>query len=109
MPIPGVGPLDGVSFQQTMQMQEYKYQEHIKKLELKWSNMKEELEKMTKGIESYSMIDSEKLKNHQLPLARVKKIMKSDEDVKVKTLEQIVDDKRRSARSFRQSLRNVYF
>lgn len=27
--------------------------------------------------------DPEKFKNHQLPLARVKKIMKSDEDVRV--------------------------
>ena len=45
----GVGPLDGVSLQQTAQMQEYKYQEHIKKLDDKWMRMKEELEKMTKG------------------------------------------------------------
>ncbi len=73
--IPGVGPIDGVSYQQTMQMQEYKYTEHLKKLDEKWARMKEELEKTPK--------DSDKLKNHMLPLARVKKIMKSDEDVKV--------------------------
>lgn len=30
--------------------------------------------------------DQERFKNHQLPLARVKKIMKSDEDVRVKII-----------------------
>lgn len=56
-------------------MAEYKYKEHMKKLEEKWAKMKDELEKMSK--------DSDAFKNHQLPLARVKKIMKSDEDVKM--------------------------
>jgi len=48
------GVTDSVSYQQTMQMQEYKYAEHLKKLDDKWMRMKEELEKMTKGtLSSY--------------------------------------------------------
>jgi len=47
--IPGSGPLDGVSVQQTLQMQEYKYSEHLKKLDDRWARMKDELEKMPKG------------------------------------------------------------
>ena len=67
-----------------MYVQEYKYKEHVKKLEDKWLGMKEELEKLSKGtFTSNCSTDSEKLREHQLPLARVKKIMKSDEDVKV--------------------------
>ena len=48
--IPGVGQVDGVSYQQAVQMQEYKYTEHLKKLDEKWARMKEELEKTPKGM-----------------------------------------------------------
>lgn len=37
--------------------------------------MKKEIDSMPKNIEPF--------KNHQLPLARIKKIMKSDEDVRM--------------------------
>eukprot|EP00826_Nyctotherus_ovalis_P006662 TRINITY_DN1159_c0_g2_i3.p2 TRINITY_DN1159_c0_g2~~TRINITY_DN1159_c0_g2_i3.p2 ORF type:complete len:206 (-),score=51.44 TRINITY_DN1159_c0_g2_i3:64-642(-) len=66
---------DGVSYQQTMQMQEYKYTEYMSKLNDKWTAMKNEFNAASK--------DSDIFKNHMLPLARVKKIMKSDEDVKM--------------------------
>ena len=46
----GNGAFDGVSYQQTVQMQEYKYMEHMKKLNEKWAAMKTELEKANKGI-----------------------------------------------------------
>jgi hypothetical protein len=46
-------------------------------------------------------------KNHQLPLARIKKIMKSDEDVRVFFLI-IGDDIIINASTFRQSLRNIH-
>jgi len=49
------------------------YDEHISKLEEKWDELKKEIDSM----------DSSMFKNHQLPLARVKKIMKSDEDVRM--------------------------
>ena len=73
-------------------MLQYKYDEHIKLLDQKWVQQKSEIEAMIRG-NSYiyifyvanfiSHLDPEQFKNHQLPLARVKKIMKSDEDVKV--------------------------
>ncbi|CAD8048997.1 unnamed protein product [Paramecium primaurelia] len=50
-------------------------QEHMKKLKEKLVELKEEIMQMPK--------DPELFKNHQLPLARVKKIMKSDEDVRM--------------------------
>ena len=107
--IPGVGPVDAVSYQQTVHMQEYKYAEHIKKLDERWARMKDEFEKMSKGMYiSLILTDSEKLRNHQLPLARVKKIMKSDEDVKVPHTFYRIDDQCRSTRPFREGLRNVY-
>jgi len=51
------------------------YTEHLKKLKEKLAELKDEIEKMDKN--------PEKFKTHQLPLARVKKIMKSDEDVRM--------------------------
>ena len=55
------------------QMQEMAYNDHIAKLDDLIQAQKTEIEQMT----------AEDLKNHQLPLARVKKIMKSDEDVRM--------------------------
>lgn len=49
--------------------------ELIKKLREKFGELKEEVEKMEKN--------PDKFKTHQLPLARIKKIMKSDEDVRM--------------------------
>lgn len=49
------------------------YQEHLAVLDKLLLGQKEEIDKMT----------AEDMKNHQLPLARVKKIMKSDEDVRM--------------------------
>jgi hypothetical protein len=40
---------DGVSLQQSVYVQEYKYKEHVKKLDEKWIAMKQELEKLSKG------------------------------------------------------------
>eukprot|EP00826_Nyctotherus_ovalis_P038366 TRINITY_DN3590_c0_g3_i2.p1 TRINITY_DN3590_c0_g3~~TRINITY_DN3590_c0_g3_i2.p1 ORF type:complete len:111 (+),score=15.78 TRINITY_DN3590_c0_g3_i2:45-377(+) len=80
--LPGRPHIDGVSYQQTMQMLEYKYSEHLKKLREKWDVLKKQLEKECKSILN-THLDGEIMKNHTLPLARVKKIMKSDEDVKV--------------------------
>jgi len=51
------------------------YQDHMKKLKEKLLEIKDEIDKMDKN--------PEKFKTHQLPLARVKKIMKSDEDVRM--------------------------
>ena len=55
----------------------------MKKLKDKLIELREEINKMPKGILYYKLKDPEVFKNHQLPLARVKKIMKSDEDVRV--------------------------
>lgn len=49
--------------------------ELIKKLREKFAELKDEIDKMEKN--------PEKFKTHQLPLARIKKIMKSDEDVRM--------------------------
>jgi len=56
-------------------MQDMAYQEHMKKLREKFSEMKDSIDKMEKNPDLF--------KTHQLPLARVKKIMKSDEDVRM--------------------------
>jgi len=56
-------------------MQDMAYQEHMKKLREKFVEMREQIDKMEKNPELF--------KTHQLPLARVKKIMKSDEDVRM--------------------------
>jgi len=53
--IPGRSLMDGVSLQQTMQMFEYKYSEHLKKLNEKWLAMKKQLEKETKSISKTSI------------------------------------------------------
>lgn len=47
----------------------------MKELEEKFRQHKKEIDEMEEKPESF--------KNHMLPLARIKKIMKSDEDVKV--------------------------
>jgi len=54
---------------------EVTHTELMKKLKEKFGELKEEVEKMEKN--------PEKFKTHQLPLARIKKIMKSDEDVRM--------------------------
>lgn len=74
-------------------------QNHLKKLKEKFDEMKEDTINMEKSkkkklikyiailvtscLHLHLLIDPELFKNHQLPLARVKKIMKSDEDVRV--------------------------
>jgi len=50
-------------------------QEHMKKLKEKFQDIRTDIEKLDKN--------PEKFKTHSLPLARVKKIMKSDEDVRM--------------------------
>ncbi|EGR34139.1 transcription factor hap5a family protein, putative, partial [Ichthyophthirius multifiliis] len=50
-------------------------QEHQKKLKEKFTELKDDINQMGK--------DPEVFRGHQLPLARVKKIMKSDEDVRM--------------------------
>jgi len=54
-------------------LQELSMHEHLAMLDKLLLAQKDEIEKMS----------SEDMKNHQLPLARVKKIMKSDEDVRM--------------------------
>ena len=63
-------PADALNFSQ---LQEIAFNEHIAKLEDLIQVQKNDIEQMS----------AEDLKNHQLPLARVKKIMKSDEDVRM--------------------------
>eukprot|EP00742_Colponemidia_sp_Colp-10_P001439 GILJ01001548.1.p1 GENE.GILJ01001548.1~~GILJ01001548.1.p1 ORF type:complete len:232 (-),score=37.39 GILJ01001548.1:151-789(-) len=58
---------------QNLQLQQVNYQAHMEQLDKFWQAQMEEIEKM----------DTEDFKNHQLPLARIKKIMKSDEDVRM--------------------------
>ena len=48
---------------------------YFKNLEPKFQEIKKENNEMPKNVDLF--------KNHQLPLARIKKIMKSDEDVRV--------------------------
>ncbi len=64
-----MGAVDGVSYQQTMHMQEYKYNEHIKKLEEKWARMKDELEKTPKGTISLVVINSRLRQAEEPPAA----------------------------------------
>lgn len=65
---------DNTVDQSTLQhLQTIAYNEHIAKLDYLIAMQKEEIEKA----------DLEDLKSHQLPLARVKKIMRSDEDVRM--------------------------
>ena len=45
----GATSMDVLSYQQNVQMQEFKYNEHLKELEKKWAKMKDELEKLPKG------------------------------------------------------------
>lgn len=62
---------EALGFQNVQQEQSYSDQSEV--LDKLLNAQKEEIDKMT----------GEELKNHQLPLARVKKIMKSDEDVRM--------------------------
>ena len=48
-PISGADAIDGVSYQQSTQMQEYKYKEYMKKLNDKWATMKNEIRNSNKG------------------------------------------------------------
>lgn len=50
-------------------------QKHLRELDEKFKAHKKEINDLDEKPESF--------KNHMLPLARIKKIMKSDEDVKV--------------------------
>lgn len=61
------------SYRAAGQLQELSLQEHMAMLDKLLLAQREEIEKMS----------AEDMKNHQLPLARVKKIMKSDEDVRM--------------------------
>lgn len=51
------------------------FESYFKSLEPKFQEIKREINEMPKNVDLF--------KNHQLPLARIKKIMKSDEDVRV--------------------------
>lgn len=51
------------------------FETYFKNLEPKFQEIKKEINEMPKNVDLF--------KNHQLPLARIKKIMKSDEDVRV--------------------------
>ena len=51
------------------------FEEHLKGLKGKFEEMEKEILTMPSNIDEF--------KNHSLPLARIKKIMKSDEDVRV--------------------------
>lgn len=51
------------------------FESYFKSLEPKFQEIKKEINEMPKNVDLF--------KNHQLPLARIKKIMKSDEDVRV--------------------------
>ena len=51
------------------------YQKHQEELQLKFQKIREEIEKQPLDLQSF--------KSQQLPLARIKKIMKSDEDVRM--------------------------
>jgi hypothetical protein len=53
------------------------FENYFKNLDPKFQEIKKEINEMPKNVELF--------KNHQLPLARIKKIMKSDEDVRVYT------------------------
>ena len=64
---------DSLTYRAPAQLQELSFQEHLAMLDKLLLAQKEEIEKMS----------AEDMKNHQLPLARVKKIMKSDEDVRM--------------------------
>lgn len=50
-------------------------QDHLKGLTAKFQEMEKQILKMPHNVDEF--------KNHNLPLARIKKIMKSDEDVRV--------------------------
>ncbi len=54
------------------------FETYFKSLEPKFQEIKREINEMPKNVDLF--------KNHQLPLARIKKIMKSDEDVRVSPL-----------------------
>lgn len=51
------------------------FETYFKNMEPKFQEIKKEINEMPKNVDLF--------KNHQLPLARIKKIMKSDEDVRV--------------------------
>ncbi|CDW85190.1 UNKNOWN [Stylonychia lemnae] len=62
------------------------YLRHLAELTDKWNKLKDEIDRMpkSKNMPSYSLIDDlEQFKDQKLPLARIKKIMKSDEDVRM--------------------------
>lgn len=54
------------------------FETYFKNMQPKFQEIKKEIADMPKNVDLF--------KNHQLPLARIKKIMKSDEDVRVNLL-----------------------
>ncbi|KAG0469726.1 hypothetical protein HPP92_016426 [Vanilla planifolia] len=60
-----------LSYQQVQQFHHQQQQQHLQQLQVFWSNQMSEIEQTTD------------FKNHSLPLARIKKIMKAGEDVRM--------------------------
>lgn len=73
-------------------------EKHNKELMEKFRQHKKEIDLLPTKPEAF--------KTHQLPLARIKKIMKSDEDVKVASNHE--DDLSRGADSVRQGVRAIH-
>eukprot|EP00331_Platyophrya_macrostoma_P018445 CAMPEP_0176476164 /NCGR_PEP_ID=MMETSP0127-20121128/43997_1 /TAXON_ID=938130 /ORGANISM="Platyophrya macrostoma, Strain WH" /LENGTH=277 /DNA_ID=CAMNT_0017871815 /DNA_START=26 /DNA_END=862 /DNA_ORIENTATION=- len=81
--IPGINPTSMPNYMPGTEGESFNYsyyqdpaqQENVKKLREKYAVMKAEIEKLDKNPEIYKV--------QQLPLARIKKIMKSDEDVRM--------------------------
>ena len=65
----------GAQGQQAASETEQELFEHNQELERKYHKIKEEIDKQSKELNDF--------KQQQLPLARIKKIMKSDEDVRM--------------------------
>ncbi|KAL1221501.1 Nuclear transcription factor Y subunit C-2 [Cardamine amara subsp. amara] len=65
------GPANGASHMAFQQAQHFHHQQTQQQLQMFWANQMHEVEQTTD------------FKNHTLPLARIKKIMKADEDVRM--------------------------
>jgi len=52
-------------------------------LENKFLEIESEMKEISTGNYTIIIVDPEEFKNHSLPLARIKKIMKLDDEVKV--------------------------
>lgn len=73
---PGFGPAQQLPPGMVPPQQDQKYIESIQQLNAKLKEIRDEIETMPKN-------DLEHFKEQKLPLARIKKIMKSDEEVRV--------------------------